>query len=111
MTRMATIPKPTMEMSALAEIDLRLRVKDLELRLGDQQQMIDGLNARLSRAEQKIVKLKTKSKKKRGELWAGLDHVANFINALDTQGMSAKRVRSVIYAECTTPTEGKYEDD
>lgn len=32
--------------------------------------------------------------------WAGLDHVANFINALDTSEMTGREVRSAIYAEC-----------
>jgi len=36
-------------------------------------------------------------------LWSGLDHIANFMNALDTEGMSTKQVRSAIYAECINP--------
>lgn len=38
-----------------------------------------------------------------GPLWPGLDHIAHFINALDTEGMSVKDVRSAIYAECLSP--------
>ncbi|APR52017.1 hypothetical protein CA223_06670 [Sphingomonas koreensis] len=34
--------------------------------------------------------------------WRGLDHIANFINALDSSAMSAKEVRTAIYAECLT---------
>lgn len=30
----------------------------------------------------------------------GLDHIANFINSLDTEGMTVNEVRSAIYAEC-----------
>lgn len=37
---------------------------------------------------------------------AGLDHIANFINALDTEGMTALEVRKAIYKECITPTTG-----
>jgi hypothetical protein len=37
------------------------------------------------------------------ELWPGLDHIANFINALDSEGMTAGEVRSAIYAECIKP--------
>ena len=36
-------------------------------------------------------------------LWPGLDHIANFINALDSEGMTAKDVRTAIYAECLAP--------
>lgn len=39
---------------------------------------------------------------KRRGFMAGLDHIANFINSLDTADMSAKEVRSAIYAECLT---------
>lgn len=34
--------------------------------------------------------------------WSGLDHIANFINALDTSDMTAKQVRTAIYSECLT---------
>jgi len=37
------------------------------------------------------------------KLWPGLDHIANFINTLDTEGMTAKDVRTAIYAECLLP--------
>lgn len=33
---------------------------------------------------------------------AGLDHIANFINALDSSEMSGRDVRSAIYSECLT---------
>ncbi len=39
----------------------------------------------------------------RREIMPGLDHIANFINALDTSDMSAKDVRTAIYAECLAP--------
>jgi len=35
--------------------------------------------------------------------WPGLDHIANFINALDTSDMTAKQVRTAIYSECLEP--------
>ncbi len=37
------------------------------------------------------------------ELLPGLDHIANFLNALDTEGMSVKDVRTAIYIECLEP--------
>jgi len=110
--RVAKIPSPLLaaEMSTVA---LQDRVKVLEMQVSEHRHELDSLQVRVLRAEQKIVKLKVKakSKKKRGELWPGLDHIANFIIALDTQGMSPKQVRSAIYTECTTPTKGEYEDD
>ncbi len=36
-------------------------------------------------------------------LLPGLDHIASFINALDSEGMSAKDVRTAIYTECLEP--------
>jgi hypothetical protein len=33
---------------------------------------------------------------------AGLDHIANFINALDSSEMTGRDVRSAIYSECLT---------
>ena len=38
------------------------------------------------------------------DLNPGLDHIANFLNALDTEGMTVNEVRSAIYAECVNPT-------
>ena len=37
-------------------------------------------------------------------LLPGLDHIANFLNALDTEGMAAKDVRTAIYTECLQPS-------
>lgn len=34
----------------------------------------------------------------------GLDHIANFINALDSEAMSGKEVRTAIYSECLQPS-------
>jgi hypothetical protein len=36
-------------------------------------------------------------------LLPGLDHIANFLNALDTEGMTTSEVRSAIYSECLEP--------
>ena len=41
---------------------------------------------------------------KRLQLYRGLDHIANFLNSLDTEGMSIKELRSAIYKECLDPT-------
>lgn len=40
----------------------------------------------------------------KNKLWYGLDHIANFINSLDTEGMSLNELRSAIYKECLDPT-------
>lgn len=37
-------------------------------------------------------------------LYPGLDHIANFLNALDSSDMTAKQIRTAIYAECLNPT-------
>ena len=34
------------------------------------------------------------------DLRPGLDYIANFINSVDTEGMTALQVRSLIYKEC-----------
>jgi O-acetyl-ADP-ribose deacetylase (regulator of RNase III)/NTP pyrophosphatase (non-canonical NTP hydrolase) len=34
----------------------------------------------------------------------GLDHIANFLNSLDTEGMTGTEVRKIIYRECISPT-------
>lgn len=39
-----------------------------------------------------------------GLLGPGLDHIAHFINSLDSEGMTPNEVRSAIYAECISPT-------
>jgi Mg-chelatase subunit ChlD len=41
------------------------------------------------------------------DILKGLDHIANFLNSLDTEGMTANEVRSAIYKECITPTRSK----
>lgn len=38
----------------------------------------------------------------RSGFFAGLEHIANFINTLDSDGMSGRDVRSAIYSECLT---------
>lgn len=40
----------------------------------------------------------------------GLDHIANFLNSLDTEGMTAKEVRTAIYTECLKPGEQNYSE-
>jgi len=37
-------------------------------------------------------------------IYPGLDHVANFMNSLDTSDMTAKDVRKAIHMECLDPT-------
>lgn len=98
-------------LAKMPSIDLAARVKALEVTVGEQQQELTLLRTRMIRADQKIVKLKAKARKKRGELWPGLDHIADFINALDSEGMTARDVRKAIYTECITPTEHKGEDE
>jgi len=44
------------------------------------------------------------SKTPKPYLYEGLDHIANFLNSLDTEGMSANDVRSRIYKECMDPS-------
>jgi hypothetical protein len=41
------------------------------------------------------------------KLLPGLDHIANFINSLDTEGLTPVEVRKAIYKECITPTPGE----
>ena len=36
-------------------------------------------------------------------IWPGLDHIANYINSLDTEGMSGLEVRKAIYRQCIQP--------
>ena len=37
-------------------------------------------------------------------LYPGLDHIAHFLNSLDTEFMSVKDLRSAVYKECMEPT-------
>jgi len=42
-------------------------------------------------------------KPRTADLMPGLDHIANVLNALDTEGMTPNEVRSAIYSECLEP--------